>query len=215
MTTLFIMKNELPEDERALCILKKKGAQCVKALADEMAITVEGARFHLMKLAKDGLVKSESIAEGRGRPKKMWSLKKEGHERFPDAHAELTVNLIKRMRESLGEEAVEQVIGQHEQATRSRYSDEIEDADSLEARVAKLAEIRTREGYMAEYKKENGEFLFIENHCPICSAAKICQRFCRAELNVFQSVLGNDVQVERTEHIIAGARRCAYKISQN
>ncbi len=207
------MKNELPEDERALSILKKKGSLCVKALADEMNITVEGARFHLMKLEKDGLVKFESIAEGRGRPRKIWSLTGKGHKRFPDAHADLTVNLIKRMRESLGQEAVNKVIGQHEQTIQSRYSDEIEEDADLEARIAKLAEIRTREGYMAEYEKKDNEFILIENHCPICSAAKACQNFCQAELNVFQSVLGENVQVKRTEHIVAGARRCAYKIS--
>lgn len=207
------MKNQLPDHERALLVLKKKGAQSVKALACEMDITTEGARFHLMKLEKDGLVESESVAKGRGRPKQYWSLTEEGHNRFPDRHGELTVNLINMMRETLGEGAVEQVIEEHRNSMLSRYSGEMNDGDNLESRVSKLAEIRTREGYMAEYEKAGDEFVFIENHCPICSAAKVCQGFCRAELKTFQSVLGKDVNVERTEHIISGERRCAYRIS--
>lgn len=209
------MNNELPDHERALCIFKKKGSQSVKALSKEMEITTEGARFHLMKLEKDGLVESESVVEGRGRPKKIWSLTEKGHDRFPDTHATLTVNMIHMIRETLGEEALDKVIDRHESKTRSRYLNEIEKNAGLEDRVAKLAKIRTEEGYMAEYKKEGDGYLLIENHCPICSAAKVCQGFCRAELNIFQSVLGDDVEVIRTEHIIAGARRCAYKISQN
>lgn len=209
------MKKQLPENEKALGILKKHGPKSISVLADFMGVTTEGARFHLLKLEKEGLVKSASKAEGRGRPKQIWSLTEKGHNRFPDMHAELTANLIHMMEETLGKNAVEQVIEKHQQNMQARYLKEMADDDSLEERIACLAEIRTNEGYMAEYEKENGHFLFIENHCPICSAAKVCQGFCRAEMNTFQSVLGEDVQIERTEHIVAGERRCAYKISQS
>ena len=55
-------------------------------------------------------------------------------------------------------------------------------------------------------------YLLVENHCPICSAAAQCQGLCAAELAVFRAVLGPDVDVERTDHILAGARRCAYRV---
>jgi len=55
--------------------------------------------------------------------------------------------------------------------------------------------------------------LFIENHCPICAAANSCQGLCLSELELFQSVLGPAAHIERTEHIIAGNRRCVYRIS--
>lgn len=206
------MKNDLPDHERALWILKTQGSKDVKELADEMDITVEGARFHLIKLEKKGLVKSESVAEGRGRPKQMWSLTQEGHNRFPDAHADLTANLIDMMRETMGQQAVDNVIEANGKRTLSKYTEELQEADNLEERIAKLADIRSREGYMAEYKKDEEGYLLIENHCPICTAAEKCQGFCRAELNIFQKVLGDEVEVERVEHIIKGARRCAYRI---
>ena len=44
-------------------------------------------------------------------------------------------------------------------------------------------------------------------------AAAACQGFCRAELALFQAALGDGVSVERTDHILAGARRCAYRIT--
>lgn len=207
------MKNKLPEHERAVSILKTKGPKSVKDLAGEMSVTTEGARFHLMKLEKEGLVKSESVVEGRGRPKQIWSLTAKGHDRFPDTHANLTVNLIDMMRQTLGQTAVDEVIGTHEEKTLSRYRKELQEAENLEERVAKLVEIRSREGYMAEYEEADEGFLLIENHCPICTAAEKCQGFCRAELNIFQQVLGDKAEVERTEHIIKGARRCAYRIT--
>ncbi|MGD8426489.1 MAG: transcriptional regulator [Balneolaceae bacterium] len=207
------MKNNLPEHERALLILKTDGPQSVKALAGEMGVTVEGARFHLLKLEKEGLVASESVAEGRGRPKQIWSLTRKGHNRFPNAHADLTVNLIEMMRETLGQNAVDDVIKANEERILSRYSEEMKELEDLEKRIEKLASIRSREGYMADYKKDEEGYLFVENHCPICSAAETCQGFCKAELEVFQQVLGKEASVERVEHIVKGARRCAYRIT--
>jgi predicted ArsR family transcriptional regulator len=68
---------------------------------------------------------------------------------------------------------------------------------------------------MAEVRRDRGGFLFIENHCPICAAATACQGFCATELDLFRSVLGPGVTVERAEHILSGDRRCAYRITPN
>lgn len=206
------MKIDLPEHERALYILKTRGPGSVKELAGEMNVTVEGARFHLLKLEKEGLVESESVVEGRGRPKQIWSLTDKGNNRFPDAHADLTAHLIDMMRKTLGQEAVDRVIEANREDIMQRYAEELKGVESLEERVAGLAEIRSREGYMAEYEQDKEGFLLIENHCPICSAAQTCQGFCRAELQTFRKIIGDGATVERTEHIIEGARRCAYRI---
>ena len=55
-------------------------------------------------------------------------------------------------------------------------------------------------------------FLLIENHCPICRAAVACTGLCRQELEVFRAALGRGIVIKRTDHILAGARRCAYSI---
>jgi len=87
------------------------------------------------------------------------------------------------------------------------------EASSLEHVVSRLAELRTREGYMAAWTEEaDGSFLLVESHCPICAAATVCQGFCRSELDIIRTVLGPDARVERSEHLLAGARRCAYRI---
>jgi predicted ArsR family transcriptional regulator len=159
------------------------------------------------------LVEATSEPRGVGRPTQLWSLTAEGQRRFPDTHAELTVNLLRTVRETLGEEALERLISVREAETREAYAREMESAPDLESRVTRLAEIRDREGYMAEARREGNAFLLIENHCPICAAAAECQGFCRAELQVFQEALGPGATVERLEHIQAGARRCAYRIT--
>jgi len=66
---------------------------------------------------------------------------------------------------------------------------------------------------MAEVEPQaDGTLLLVENHCPICAAARECQNFCRSELDVFRRVLGPGCAVQREEHILAGERRCVYRI---
>jgi predicted ArsR family transcriptional regulator len=97
--------------------------------------------------------------------------------------------------------------------SKAAYTATLAGSTDLGEKVARLAEARTREGYMAESREEGEGYLLVENHCPICVAAKECQGFCRAELQTFREVLGPGVAVERTEHIVNGDRRCAYRIT--
>jgi predicted ArsR family transcriptional regulator len=200
--------------ERILTLLKTRGPQKAADLGKALGITGEAARQQLMKLAADGLVEASSEVRGVGRPTQVWRLTAAGNARFPDAHAELTVQLIDTIRSELGEGALTRLIAAREERTRTNYGAELEGITELGERVARLAEIRSREGYMAEWRAGGAEFLLIENHCPICAAATICQGLCQTELERFGAVLGQGVQVSRVDHIIAGARRCAYRIRQ-
>ncbi len=201
-----------PASERILTLLKTRGPQKAADLGTTLGITGEAARQQLMKLAADELVEASSEVRGVGRPAQVWRLTAAGNARFPDAHAELTVQLIDTIRSELGEDALERLISAREEKTRSNYIAELDGIMELGERVACLADIRSREGYMAEWQAEADGFLLTENHCPICAAATICQGLCQTELELFGAVLGQGVQVRRVDHIIAGARRCAYRI---
>jgi predicted ArsR family transcriptional regulator len=205
-----------PGPDRLLFLLKTKGQQTAAELGKAIGTTGENARQQLMKLAAEGLVETESVARGVGRPSQFWRLTAQGHGRFPDTHAELTVGLLRNIRDLLGPEALERLIAAREDEMRATYQAELGRLEGTDARVAALAQIRTREGYMAEQRPaEDGEgWLLIENHCPICAAATACQGFCRSELAIFREMLGPHCSVERTEHIVHGARRCAYRIRE-
>lgn len=45
-------------------------------------------------------------------------------------------------------------------------------------------------------------------------AAGACSGLCAEELHVFQACLGEGVRIERVDHILAGARRRAYRVWQ-
>jgi predicted ArsR family transcriptional regulator len=200
--------------DRLLMLLKTRGPQTAADLGAVLGITGEAARQQLLKLAGDGLVEATAEVRGVGRPSQLWRLTASGHTRFPDTHAELTVQLIHTIKTVLGEEALERLITVREQETRTAYAAALEGSVDLRERIARLSAIRSREGYMAEWRVEGDGYLLIENHCPICAAATACQGLCRAELELFREALGAEATVTRVDHILAGARRCAYRIAR-
>ncbi len=199
--------------DRVLMALKTRGPQSVAAIARVLDVTAEAVRQQMARLHDEGLVESESHSAGRGRPTQIWRLTAAGNARFPDTHAEMTVQMIQAVRQVFGEAGIDKLISAREEAMRRNYLQAMSQAPDLAGRLRRLAELRTAEGYMAELRAEEGGFLFIENHCPICSAAKACMGFCRSELELFRDVLGQDAQVDREEHMLVGARRCAYRVT--
>ena len=199
--------------ERLLLILKTRGAQTTRALADALEISVPGVQQHLNRLAQDELVQSHREPSGVGRPALRWTLTELALDRFPDTHAQLTVTLIDSIRRSLGDAALETVIAQRETESRGHYRARLAGAKTMHAKLKRLTQLRNDEGYMAELERvAGGGWVLAENHCPICAAARSCQGFCRHELDLFRELLGPTVAVERIEYLLTGGRRCAYRI---
>jgi predicted ArsR family transcriptional regulator len=200
--------------DRILFLLKTRGPRSAQQLADLLELTSMAARRHLEAAEEAGLVSHEDVAEKVGRPSRRWLLTDAGHARFPDRHADLTLQLITQVRALFGEEGMDKLIAAREQASEAFYRETIGAGAALPERVQALALARDVEGYMAEVEpQDDGTLLLVEHHCPICAAARECQNFCRSELEVFQRVLGPGCEVRRDEHILAGARRCAYRIT--
>ena len=194
-------------------LLKTEGPIDSAQLAQRLGLTPMAVRQHLYALQREGLVASEERPVPIGRPAKFWRLTREADHLFPEAYAELSVALIDSVKDAFGQEGLERVLTSRCARQRVDYGKRIKPQDSLDRKLAELAKVRTEEGYMAEVRSEDdGSFLLVENHCSICAAANACQGFCSTELDLFRSVLGPGVTVERAKHIIKGDNRCVYKV---
>ncbi|SHM24813.1 transcriptional regulator [Roseibium suaedae] len=199
---------------RLLHALKLSGPQTAAELASAQSVTPVAVRQHLDGLLADGLVLFEDVKGTVGRPKRQWSLTEAGHRQFPDNHSGLILNLLDGLKEIYGESGVEQLISHREQSSRRTYGEALRGKETLKERLEALAELRSREGYMASVEQQGNGFLLIENHCSICAAATACQGFCRSEMRLFQDVLGEGVSLSREEHLLSGGRRCVYRIQE-
>ena len=193
--------------------LKRGGPQEAQALARHLGITAMAVRQHLYALEDEGIVAAREDARPVGRPAKLWHLTDSAEPFFPDGHAELTVSLIDAMTTAFGARGMDKLLAARAEEQVSAYRGRMNPRWPLKKRLDALAAIRSEEGYMAEVQPAGrGAYLLVENHCPVCAAARACRGLCRSELEVFQAALGPDVEIERLDHLLTGARRCSYRI---
>lgn len=200
--------------DKVLFCIKTKGPISTSVIANDLNMTGEAARQHIQKLTSMGLVEGAQCLSqtGAGRPRQNWVLTELGHQRFPDTHAQLALQLIDSVRTIFGDDGLEKLIHQRESESREKYVARCQDLP-LKERLEALAVVRSEEGYMAKIEQEGEDWLFIENHCPICAAATACQNFCRSELALFQEVIGKGASIKREQYLLEGAGRCVYRIS--
>lgn len=194
--------------------VKREGPVAAETLAAMLGVSGMAVRQHLEHLERDALVKYEIKPGGRGRPSKLWRSTEKAELYFANSHAALAVDLISHIRKAFGEESLNRLIALRTTEQERTYLSKIPRGRSLKSRLEGLARMRSQEGYMAEVRQEGAHsWLLLEHHCPICSAARACSGICRDELKLFQRVLGKDVRIERVSHILAGAARCAYRVT--
>ncbi len=209
--------HDMPTTGRAAVreLLKRDGPISADSAAEKLRITAMAVRQNLHALQADGDAVYEEQARPRGRPVKLWRAMPAADAHFADSHASLASDLIVQMKKAFGEEGLDTLLKLRNADLEKAYRAKTDKAATLKAKLDALAKLRSAEGYMAQVKRDpdTAQWLLVENHCPICAAARLCIGLCREELALFHRVLGKDIKVERLTHIIAGAGRCAYRVT--
>ncbi|HEY9662346.1 MAG TPA: HTH domain-containing protein [Allocoleopsis sp.] len=214
--------------DQILWLLKMQGAQTATSLAEQLQVSPMAIRQHLQSLKAAQWVTYQEERRPLGRPVKLWQLTARSTPRFPDSHADLLADVLRSIESVFGTAGIDQLMNDRSQRQIQSYRAKIAELvgsefggstnwqqQNWQQQVQAIASLRTQEGYMAEViEQPDHALLLVENHCPICTAAQTCQKFCTTELEVFRSLLGSTVAVERVEHLLQGDRRCAYRITQ-
>lgn len=208
---------------RILNLLKVGGAQTAVEIGEKLEVSPIAIRQHLQVLLAEGWIHYIEEARPVGRPVKLWQLTQQAINIFPDSHSDLVVKLLEGVSLIFGVDGLSKLINERMQAQFKSYTaliaTRLNDNNIQEIwrqKVAVLVDIRTQEGYMAEViERTDGKLLLVENHCSICTAAQNCSMLCTSELELFSSILGENVKIERTEHILQGDRRCAYLVQEH
>ncbi len=195
--------------------LKRQGAGDAESLAVPLGISAMAVRQHLYVLSAKGLVTYQAEPRPVGRPAKMWCLTPAAAAHFPDAHAGLAVSLLEAAAQTFGEDGLKRMVKGWARRQLADYRARLPTGGTLRERLEALVAIRNQDGFMAElHSQADGSFLMVHNHCPIAVAAGACERLCGGEMEVYRGVLGKDVAIERSEHMMAGDRRCVYRIGR-
>jgi DeoR family suf operon transcriptional repressor len=84
--------------------------------------------------------------------------------------------------------------------------------NDLGAKVTELTRILDEDGYLATSETVGpGVYRIVEHNCAIWAVAQRYGQACTSELDFIRAVL-DGATVERVQHMVAGARHCAYEV---
>lgn len=190
--------------------LKRAGTADAESLAAIVGITPSGTRQHLAILAREGIVASDRVRGMPGRPRHLYRLTEAGDALFPRAYAALTNELLDYLEAEDGEllgRIFDRRAARRLGEARERLGDR-----PFGDRVAALAEILDRDGYVADAVAEpDGGYLVTEHNCAILGVARQHHHACSSELAFLRAAMP-DAEVTRVAHRLAGGHVCSYRV---
>ena len=198
----------------ALYAVRRLGDATAEQVAEDLDISVSGARQHLSSLVEHGLVEAhEDRGEPprRGRPRLTYHVTEMGDLLFPKAYGALTNELLGYVCET-DPDAVDRLFERRRDHRIESARERMGRHRSLEAKVAELAAILDDDGYLASYERLGpGHYVVVEHNCAIAAVANRYGQACTSEIDFIRAVLP-EADVTRISHMVSGDRRCAYDI---
>ncbi len=194
-----------------LLILKRDGQSDLQTLAERLHITKMAVHKHARELEERGFLQRIPLRGSVGRPRLALQLSPGAQTIFPRAYAGVSCAALAYIEEKLGRKGVEEALRRRQTETLNAYRDQV-NAETLQGRVHQLARLRDQEGYMAEdHQSGFSKFEILEHNCPIIAIAENYWEACTVEREMFQRVLG--ANVETTHRVVAGNNVCRFLIS--
>ena len=141
----------------------------------------------------------------------MYSVTDAADAYFPKAYGELTNELLGYVADT-DRKLLDQLFAKRREARIDNARRRLASKRTLRTKVAELTRILDEDGYLASWEQvERGVFRIVEHNCAIWAVAERYGQACTSELEFIRTVL-EGADVERVQHMIAGARRCAYEV---
>lgn len=226
-----IVAPPLPTGRRTvLYAVRELGDATADQVAAELDMTASGARQHLVALEEAGLIAVSNEPASppgnatlgsaepaprpgngrrRGRPTVTYHVTELADALFPKAYAALANELLGYL-DDRG--VVDDLFARRREERIKRAARRLAPLGSFRAKVFELARILDDDGYMASAQEQGrGRFVLVEHNCAIADVARRYGQACSSEIEFLRAVLP-EAQIERTSHMVEGARHCAYTI---
>lgn len=192
--------------------LRARGKCAVKDLADAVGISPVSVRHHLASLQAEGLVATEQIRHGVGRPRLLFTLTERALELFPSRYYRLARRLLGEIKDSLPSSAVSDLFSGVAQAMADDYAHRLAGLP-LEQKLKRLVELLSEEGFAAEIETRAGQVLIHELSCPYFLMGKDHPEVCLVDQAFIAQALS--LPVERVTCLLDGQAHCTFAIRPN
>lgn len=182
----------------------------VNELADELDLTDNAVRAHLLSLERDGLIRQRGVQRGTRKPHFSYELTPEAESLFPKAYDALLNELIGVLKGRLTPEALDEVLREVGRSLAAN-ADSDRKRDRLETRISKAVSALEAIGGAARLDNEAHKLVIRGDSCPLATAVSAHPEVCRLTEALLAEIIGKKVR-ERCDR--EGSPRCAFEISQ-
>ena len=173
--------------------LLRGGTKTVNDLSQELGLTDNAVRAHLLSLERDGLVKQSGVQPGHRKPHFAYELTAEAEHLFPKAYHTLLNQLITALKDRLTTQDLDQVLrevgssiaAQDAAATRN---------GSLEQRVRKALHMLEALGGSATMEQDGKKFVIRSGSCPLAESVTAHPEVCKLAEELVAKIVGTAVR---------------------
>ena len=198
------------ESTRGRIVLLLRGTSCtVNELMEQLGLTDNAVRAHLLTLERDGLVKQAGIQRGHRKPHFAYELTPEAETLFPKAYDSLLNQLITVLRGRLAPKTLKEVL--REVGRSFAAANTLPKRGSLDSRAQSVLKVLAALGGVARVEKDGGKLLIASTSCPLAAAVMEHPEICQLTEALVSEIIGAPVQ-ERCDR--SGPPRCRFEVEK-
>lgn len=188
--------------------LLRGSTRTVDEMAEQLELTDNAVRAHLITLERDGLIRQSGVRRGARKPHFTYSLTDEAERLFPKAYDALLNQLIDVLKCRLSLEEIEDVL---REVGRSLAAGAPSGGkDDLQSRVWSALKVLEAIGGSAEAEQREDKIVIHSGGCPLAAAVSVHPEVCR----LAETLIAEIVKAPVTEHCNReGAPQCRFEIA--
>jgi predicted ArsR family transcriptional regulator len=177
-------------------------------LAQDLDLTDNAVRAHLLSLERDGLIKQSGIQRGTRKPHFAYELTDEAEHLFPKAYDALLNQLIAVLKGRLTPLALEEVLREVGRSLAGSQTASQKNGD-MESRIDRAVAALEAIGGAPRVEKQKDALVICSESCPLATAVSEHPEVCRLAETLLSEIIG----VEVREHCDReGTPRCRFEV---
>ena len=182
--------------------------ETVNELAQQLELSDNAVRAHLLSLERDGLIKQHGIQRGTRKPHLAYSLTEEAEHLFPKAYDVLLNQLIAVLKARLPPSVLEEVLREVGRALARTEAANQSNGD-MDSRIGGALAALEAIGGSARVQKENEKLVICSESCPLTTAVAEHPEVCRLAETLLSEIIGFEVREQCDRE---GPPRCRFEV---
>ncbi|HJP91616.1 MAG TPA: ArsR family transcriptional regulator [Pyrinomonadaceae bacterium] len=192
---------------RIVTLMRGK-TRTVNELAEELELTDNAVRAHLLSLERDGLIRQSGVQRGTRKPHFSYELTDDAEKLFPKAYDALLNQLIAVLKGRLTPGELEEILRQVGRSlARTQPTGKVN--GDLENRLSNALTALEALGGAARIEKNEGRLVISSEGCPLAAAVSEHPEVCGLAETLMSEIIGVKVQ-ERCDR--KGSPRCRFEV---